>query len=280
MRRIITLLALCGVVAAGAVLAGPQRWETRSYVNIGGKLQPAYAWCDAPDRVLAVTQPPQAGAGVQPIKLRQVLKRPAPNTDAADSVAEYGLGPPDPGAGQVYSALSFLDGTGADERFFIHTSNVENGTDPAYRMTRVCEFRTPEGSFRCRYVPQAVFLGVTSKRTVIVWEDGEKATYATRNFDGTPGVLLRGGALYAEGSDISSRGLGPDRVEVFQRMYGWGAPTGLSYQLNISSQDAAGSEVAVQRNGKTLLREPLLAFSLSTPERSGFSLLDLLRGRR
>lgn len=183
MRRFISL----GLALSALALAAPQGYEMQSYVNIGGKVQSAFAWCDAPDRVIGVTQPARNDPTTpQPIKLRQVLKRPAPNTDAFDDVAEYRLGPSDPGAGQVYTAITFPESGG---RYFIHTSNVENVNDPAYRMTRVNEFRTPEGSFRCRYQAQAVFMGTTSKRTVIVWDNGKTVTYATRNFDGTPGCM-------------------------------------------------------------------------------------------
>ncbi|GAA5512845.1 hypothetical protein Dcar01_01569 [Deinococcus carri] len=237
-----------GLALSALALAAPVRYEMKSYANIGGKWQPAFAWCDAPDRVIAVTQP--AGADLsqpQPIKLRQVLKRPAPNTDAFDYVAEYLLGPGEGAAGSIYTAITFPDGTGQDGQYFIHTSNVENVQDPAYRMTHVNEFRTPEGAFRCRYQPQAVFMGATNKRTVIVWDNGKTATYATRNFDGTPGVYVTGGKWTADEHG---------------KEYRFTSSDGYVYVVNASPFSA---QVQVKKGDKVLLTEPFLAYSISQP---------------
>ncbi|WP_272976828.1 hypothetical protein [Deinococcus geothermalis] len=249
--RLNSVLTLA-LVLSGSAIAAPQRYEMRSYVNTGGKMQPAFAWCDAPGRVLAVTQPRNADLSrPQPVKLRQVLKRPAPNTDAFDYVAEYRLGPSDAGAGQLYTAITFPDGTGDNQRYFIHTSNIENVIDPAYRMTHVNEFRTPEGSFRCRYVPQAAFMGATNKRTVIVWDNGKTATYATRNFDGTPGVYVTGGRK------ISNEEL---------TAYEFKTRDGYRYRIEIVTPEYGGaSSVQVYKGSQPVHDELMLAYSISRP---------------
>ncbi|ABF43848.1 hypothetical protein Dgeo_2414 (plasmid) [Deinococcus geothermalis DSM 11300] len=241
-----------GLALSALALAAPQRYEMRSYVNTGGKVQPAFAWCDAPDRVIAVTQPRNADLSrPQPVKLRQVLKRPAPNTDAFDYVAEYRLGPSDAGAGQLYTAITFPDGTGDNQRYFIHTSNIENVIDPAYRMTHVNEFRTPEGAFRCRYVPQAAFLGATAKRSVIVWDNGKTATYATRNFDGTPGVYVTSGRRIAS-AELTA--------------YEFTTRDGYRYRVEIRPPTAGGmGSLSVFRGSLALQTEPFLAYSISEP---------------
>lgn len=247
-----TTVLVLGLALCTLALAAPQRYEMKSYVNVGGKVQPAFAWCDAPDRVIAVTQPRNADLSrPQPVKLRQVLKRPAPNTDAFDYVAEYRLGPSDAGAGQVYTAITFPDGTGDNQRYFIHTSNIENVVDPAYRMTHVNEFRMPKGSFRCRYVPQAAFMGATNKRTVIVWESGRTATYATRNFDGTPGVYVTGGQK---------------RQQAESTVYEFKTKDGYTYQVKVAPQkDRGNAELSVLRQGQVIQTEPVLAYSISEP---------------
>lgn len=238
------------VGASSLALAAPLRYEMRSYANVGGRVQPAFAWCDAPDRVIAVTQPPKLGPTPQPIQLRQVLKRPAPNTDAFDYVASYNLGPSDAGAGQVYTAITFPESGG---QYFIHTSNVKNVNDPAYRMTRVNEFRTPEGSFRCRYVSQAAFLGVTAKRTVIVWDNGKTATYATRNFDGTRGVYVTGGRRVTPGIEGGIH-------------YEFPTESGYIYSVNIHANGPeTGAGIIVGKDGSLQPDEPFLAYSVSLP---------------
>ncbi|MBB5233931.1 hypothetical protein [Deinococcus budaensis] len=243
-----TLLTL-GFTLSALALAAPQRYEMRSYMQIDGKVQPAFAWCDAPDRVIGVTQPQKLGPAPQPIQLRQVLKRPAPNTDAFDYVAEYNLGPSDAGAGQVYTAITFPLSGG---RYFIRTSNVENVRDPAYRMTRVNEFRTPEGTFPCRYQPQAAFMGATSRETVIVWDNGKTATYATRNFDGTPGVYVTGGRK------INVAGTGV--------IYDFPGGNGSTYRVITGS--APGTSAMLNTTTREALKgltQSFLAYSISLP---------------
>lgn len=243
--------ALTALALAGAALAAPPRSEMLSFMNVEGKVgavQPAFAWCDAPDRVLAVTQPandPRTTA--QPVTLHRWLKRPQPESDAGKLTAPYLLGPSEGAAGSVFTRLSFPDGSGANTNFFIRTSNVDNVLDPACRLTRVNEFRTPEGSFRCRYQPQAVFMGATAKRTVIVWDNGRTATYATRNFDGAPGVYVTGGK-------VSYDDLGPEYI--------FNGADGHSYRVNYHEYSAF---VQTRRAGKTLRTEPFLAYSYNQP---------------
>ncbi|WP_227978549.1 hypothetical protein [Deinococcus terrestris] len=242
-----TLLTL-GLALPALALAAPQRYEMRSFVNVNGTVRPAFAWCDAPGRVLAVTRPAKGVQTTpQPVTLYRWLKRPLPESDASRLTAPYLLGPSEGAAGSVYTRLSLPDGSGAASNFFIRTSNVENVIDPAYRMTRVNEFRTPEGSFSCRYQPQAVFMGATAKRTVIVWDNGRTATYATRNFDGTPGVYVTGGK-------VSYDELGPEYI--------FNGADGYSYLVSYHDSSAF---VQTRRAGKTLQTEPFLAYSYSLP---------------
>lgn len=238
-----------GLTLSALALAAPQRYEMQSYVNVGGKTQPAYAWCDAPGRVLAVTQPANANLMTpQPASLITWLKgvQGPPNIDTMQ------LGPIDAGAGNLYTALTPPGVAVSDTPdSFIHSSNVENVNDPAYRMTHINEFRLGNQTFTCRYVPQAAFLGVTGKRTVVVWNNGGAATYATRNFDGTPGVSVPGGR------HIRSTG-GQDE-------YTWTTPDGYTYRVEVGSGGGSGATLTVSRGGKTLGRENFLAYSVSRP---------------
>ncbi|EYB69163.1 hypothetical protein DEIPH_ctg011orf0150 [Deinococcus phoenicis] len=243
-----------GLALSALALAAPVRYEMKSYIQNGGKTGPAYAWCDAPDRVLAVTQPAKADLTMpQPASLVTWLKgvKGNPNIDTMQ------LGPTDAGAGQVYTALTPPGMAVSDTPdSYIHSSNIENVQDPAYRMTHINEFRLDGQSYRCRYVPQAAFLGVTNKRTVIIWDNGKTATYATRNFDGTPGVSVTGGKPINFGSES-----------------GWGyqftTKDGYTYTVTAGDDMRPASArtlaLSVSKGGKTLQTEPFLAYSISRP---------------
>ncbi|MFC4638285.1 hypothetical protein [Deinococcus hohokamensis] len=235
-------------------LAAPAGAEMRSYAVVAGKTQGALAWCDAPGAVIALTTPQQGRATLSVQDKGKGQLGPVHSFPAT-------LGDPEPGAGQVYVPLSWKNGA-ATVQGFLHTSNVENVNDPAYRMTHVNEFRLSDVTHRCRYVPQAAFFGVTSKRTVIVWENGKTSTYATRNFDGTPGVWIQGEPM-AHG--VITRDADSGRVVGFQRVSLWPAPGGYRYQLEVTEE---GATLKVMRNNRTLQIEPLLAYSVSLPRTS------------
>lgn len=241
-----------GLMLSALALAAPPRYEMRSYVNVGGKTQPAYAWCDAPGRVLAVTQPANSNLmTAQPASLITWLK----GVQGNPNIDTWQLGPVDAGAGNLYTALTPPGVAVSDTPdSFIHSSNVENVNDPAYRMTHINEFRLDGKTYTCRYVPQAAFLGVTGKRTVVVWNTGRAATYATRNFDGTPGVSVPGGKHLRSASG--------------QDEYTWTTPDGYTYGLEVGSVSGGpGATLTVSRGGKTLGRESFLAYSVSLPIR-------------
>ena len=223
---------------AAASLASAQGYEMKSYLNLNG-WQSAAFWCDAPGRVLAVTQPqttqpPQTTGKPQPVKLVQW-------TGANHTWQNYQLGPTDPGAGQLYTALTPAGQTVSDSPdSFIHASNVENVNDPQYRMTRVGEFKLPAGTFQCRYKPNAAFIGATARHSVTVWEAGGKLTYSSSNRDGTPGVYLSGGTHAGD-------------------EYRW-TRNGYTYALKLGTP---GATLSVLRGGKLLSREAFQAYSIS-----------------
>ncbi|QBY07053.1 hypothetical protein E5F05_03845 (plasmid) [Deinococcus metallilatus] len=240
-----------GLALSGLALAAPQRYEMQSYVNSVKKWEPAFAWCDAPDRVLAVTRPASTDPNeVQPVTFMRWLKR----NPGQPYIAQYLLGPSEGAAGTVYTSLIPPGRTPHSEatpQSFVSISNVENVIDPAYRMTHVNEFKLDGKSYRCRYVPQAAFMGATNKRTVIVWDNGRAATYATRNFDGTPGVYVTGGQK---------------RQQAEATVYEFKTGDGYTYQLKIAPQEYSGNaELSVLRQGQVIQTEPFLAYSISLP---------------
>ena len=229
------VLMACAVLAlAPAALAAGFREESFAQVN-GGAWQSARFWCDTPGRVLALS-----GAGAGTGTLTQWV-------GGARSQVAVTVGADDAGAGQVYTPLTVAGSSAPAPGFFVHSSNVENVQDPAYRLTHVNEFRVPAGSFDCRYVPQAAVVAATARHSVTVWESGGRVTYASRNRDGTPGVQLTGGTHVTGG----------ERDE-----YRWNRG-GYSYVLVVGAAQYPVGELRVERAGRVLSREPLLAYTVS-----------------
>ncbi|WP_189068325.1 hypothetical protein [Deinococcus radiotolerans] len=218
-------------------LASAAGFTEASFAQVrAGAWSPVRFWCDTPGRVLALsTSAPGAGTLMQWV-------------GGARSQVAVTVGADDAGAGQVYTPLTFAGRRAPAPGFFVHSSNMENVQDPAYRLTHVNEFRVPDGSFACRYVPQAAVLAATAKHSVIVWEAGGKVTYASRNRDGTPGVTITGG----------TRTTRDGRAE-----YRWNRG-GYGYVLTVGLAGHAGGELRVERAGRVLSRESLLAYSVST----------------
>ncbi|WP_420595469.1 hypothetical protein [Deinococcus sp.] len=214
-------------------LASARGYEMKSYLNLNG-LRPAAFWCDAPGRVLAVTQPETMADTAQPVKLVQW-------TGSQASVQNYQLGPAEAGAGNVYTALTPADQqVSQSPKYYVHSSNVENVNDPAYRMTNVSEFKLPAGNFKCLYKPNAAFIGATARHSITVWEYQGKVTYSSSNRTGQGGVYLTGGKHTGD-------------------EYRW-TKNGYTYALNLGDP---GASLSVLRGGKLLSQEAFEAYSVS-----------------
>lgn len=258
------LSRLLGTALACAVsLAAATGYEMKSYVTVNGRTQESLAWCDAPGAVLALGDLFKYGPNEDGPARTDLYRWPKTRAGLGSlSRQPVTLGLADAGAGQVYTPLRSAAGKALG---VLHTSNIENVQDPAYRMTHINEFKLGTQGFRCRYVPQAAFMGVTARRTVIVWEETCpeplfcKATYATRNLDGSAGVFLRGGE-----KGYTTTRTQANQVTDFQRSYSWQTPDGFTYNVEIS---AAGGTVKVGRDGKTLTTESFLAYSISLPRK-------------
>lgn len=227
--------------------------QMQSFVSNGTQTQAAFAWCDAKDRILAVTAPASPLTGpddVREVNLLRWLK-----TRPTQSTFKYKLGPMEGAAGSTYVGLipaGFKANRDLASKYFIHLSNVESPAGMGYRMQRVVRFKTMQGENTCRYVPNAAFMGATTKRTVIVWDEGDAITYATRNFDGKPGVYVTGGR-----KTYSQEG---------GTMYEFTTEDGYTYHVWVDDMGpGTGSKLTVTRSGKTLSTEPFLAYSVSIP---------------
>lgn len=226
-----------GVLLCALSFAQAAGYEMKSYVALGGKTQPAFAWCDASDRVFAVPQVAGPLTQPQPARLLTWLKK----GSVGPKVSSIQLGAGDGAAGSVFYPL----GRNGD---YLRLSNVENTNDPAYRLSRVSSFKVGGKEHPCRYVKDAVFIGVTNKRTVIIWDNGRAATYATRNFDGSAGVYVTGGKV---------------NFDDLGREYTFAAPDDYTYLVLYHEYSAF---LQVKRGEKVLLEEPFVAYSFSRPQ--------------
>ncbi|WP_156103625.1 hypothetical protein [Deinococcus sp. YIM 77859] len=262
MRRFSFLLALNLPTLA---LAAPGQSEVRSYVNVGGKVQPVFAWCDAPEAVIALTELQWPGPNEDGPPRTQLLvwgKSRAGLTDFSRFEATLGRTHPNHEPG--FLPLFWKNGA-ATVQGHLRLKDGKDAQAMAPRTVQASEFQLSDVTYRCRSVPQAAFLGVTAKRTVIVWEEVCsvsvfcKATYATRNFDGSEGVVLRNGQA---GYSSFTRQAG--QIVAFDRSYWWSTPDSSTYRVDVGN---GGSVLTVQKNGRTLQTEPLLAYSIRLPSK-------------
>lgn len=256
------LMLACALLWAGANASAPRpltpapetgRFSMSSYL---GK-QPLLAWCDAPRRVLALLQygiPAETAQATPPNGELYEWPKTAAGLGKIQ-VSEVQLGAPDPGAGQIYTPLKLTSGPRKGQSGYVHTSNIENTNDPAYRMTKTGEFKLGNAVYKCRYVKDAAFIGVTRKRTVIIWDNGKTATYATRNFDGSAGVYVTGGRRIPPGMEGGTH-------------YEFSAPGGITYYVNIDANGPkTGASVIVRQDGHLEPGQPFLAYSVSLPKK-------------
>ena len=242
-KAVLLVISLLGSAQAAS-------FKMTSYALIGTQTKPVFAWCDAKDRILAVTPPSSPLSGpndVSEVSLLRWLKN-----KPTQSTFKYKLGPMEGAAGSTYVGLipaGFKATSDLTSKYFIHLSNVESPAGMGYRMQRVVRFKTMQGENACRYVPNAAFLGATGKRTVIVWDEGDTITYATRNFNGTPGVYVTGGSKKTPSGTVT---------------YDFSTDDGYAYHLQINTAPRP-SVLTVKRSGKTVQTETFLAYSVSIP---------------
>ena len=141
------VILACALLWAGASASAPRALtpapETGRFrvASFSGR-QPLWAWCDSPDRVLALIQygvPATTYAQTTPAELHEWPKTAAGLGKI--QVSEVQIGVPDPGAGQIYTPLNLTSGPRKGQSGYVHTSNIENTNDPAYRMRKTGEFK-------------------------------------------------------------------------------------------------------------------------------------------
>ena len=157
----------------------------------------------------------------------------------------YQYGPSDAGAGNLYTALTPAGQPVSDHHTsYVHTSNVENTNDTAYRMDHTIKFVLSTGTYTCAYQAQAEFMGATARHGITVLETGSTVRYVSSNRDGSVGLNLAGGThTVIAGSDD----------------YFW-KNNGYSYALHVGRP---GATLTVRRGSAVMSRETFQAYSVS-----------------
>ena len=226
-RPVVALLAIA--FAAGPGSAG-QPPSGVGFSRLGGAWRPIWFLCDADGPALLTVGRPTAGAVTIGSYGRRSL--------AAGPRQRYRLGRADPGAGQIYHALS----RGGRQLGNLHATNPEM-IDPPPDVPAFSSITQQGRTARCRLLPGSRMIGVTRQRTIVIARERDGLVYRAYPLAAAadlPSITLRGGAM-DDGGYIFAQG--PYR-----------------YRITVGL-DHAGGSVTVTRNGRALAAEPLLAYA-------------------
>lgn len=244
------------VSSQGAQAKNTSAYQLQSYVFTGEMAQPAFAWCDAKDRILALSQPQKALTTAQPVTLYNWSKRQLTHADTT----KVQLGPVQAGAKHMSYKVR-----GQDKA----KGNIQLSTviDAKTRIQKVNAFDVGQGKNDCRHVSNAAFIGAGTESTVIVW-DGKcdwsglvcKATLATRHYNGRGDLMLRNGQtgyrnIARSGKDITD----------FTLTYSF--ENDKDDLLRVLEITNTGSTLTTRKNGQVVAIERMLAYSVSLPQK-------------
>lgn len=239
------LLALSLLSAANA----QNTFAQRDYLRLSTGWANAFAWCDAPDRVIALSQPTPPPTNAQPVTYQRFLKK-APQ---AVTTKTYFLGPGEGAAGSSYVSLAARKQATPSPTYFVHLSNVEKAGQDDYLASHVVEIKSPldPQAARCRYQPNAVFSGAGERRTFYVLKR-YSGDYAYQSSDyGGGGVFVAGGTRRVNAN-------GSVWYEFKNGAY--------AYRVQVGPPNDPGATVAVFKNGRGVSRETLRVYSDSRPQ--------------
>ncbi|WCT75156.1 hypothetical protein PQ455_08050 [Sphingomonas naphthae] len=228
------LAVLLAALAAPAAAQPPLTLGAATYVRAPKGWQAAWFACDpigANDLIVAG----------EPRKARVTLWR--MKRDASlPWKGDFTLGRADPGAGQIYFALSAK----GRERGNIHGINP-GMADPNPRLPSISSVTLDNHRTQCRMADGAILLAMTTKRSLIV--SRERGGLVYRAFEPgktTPAIRLARGEAVPAGNGIAYR---------FTNK-------GYDYRL-VAGHGTAGGTLTVTRGGKVELTEPFVAYSMA-----------------
>ena len=243
------VLALTGVAAADTAppgAAGEPYAASRSYLRTRSGARQVWFICAPLDGFdQTVVGLPTAGQKLQVI---QPL--------SSEPSETYKLGAADPGAGQVYWPLSDRSGTQVGN---LHAFNPGALGDPRAAATPAfTSVRINMAQWNCRWLEHTRLLGFSSKRVIEItsgpdgleyqsFDDkdaakGKKVETGSAQQSTTPSLDLKGGRLVGGRMRFDSNGY--------------------SFLVSASPADA---RIVVTHAGRTILNEPLVAWTLGAP---------------
>lgn len=248
MARIASALFLAALVAAPSPAASGAA-DSMTRINAA----PARAgWfvCDA------IAGPYAAFAGMQGPNGGSVITLLDRRTGRFDTKT-YQVGRADPGAGQVYWSLSL----GGKEVGSVHGVNPDMIDDGGATVPAITGVTIGETNLECRFLAHTRFIGVDSRRSVVVTETPQGLVYETFDFK------TRGPATHPDGVQRSNRPTlhltGGSEIVGDRGGFRF-ANKGFVYFVQRPKHSEAASLV-VTNNGRLLQSEKLVGFTYAPP---------------
>jgi hypothetical protein len=171
--------------------------------------------------------------------------------------AYFRLGEPDPGAGQIYWPISDEDGKQIGALHAFNPGALDDQKAATTATFTSILLPGPGGQWNCRWLERTRLMGFSARRTVIITQGADGGLeYRTYDFKDA-GKLKRielDGAQQTTTASLDIRG-GRKSARGFQFQHG-----GFTYEV---TADPKGAAIAVRNNGKTALREPLIAWTIA-----------------
>jgi len=227
----------------GALWLGGLGWASpnaQTYLTLGGTTQAVWFICDGlqTPAVFVVGQPGSANR----VRITRFDKR----ASGRYSYQTYTLGQPDPGAGQVYYALSL----GSQQMGSVHAVNPGMLENPSLVYTPpIISLELSKESIECRWVPGTRFLGFSSRRSILISQNAKGIlTYQSFDFrnqgkSDIPSLEIRGGKSSAGSFTFENQGY--------------------TYRVQITTPGRAN--LTVRKNGRLLLNEVFMAYTEGKP---------------
>ena len=165
----------------------------------------------------------------------------------------FKLGRPDPGAGQVYWSLSSSDGK---EVGALHAFNPGALGDPKAAATPTfLSIRANAAQWNCRWLEHTRLLGFSAKRVIEITSGPGGLEYQTFDFkDAGKAQKIETGS--AQQSTTPSLDIKGGRMSGGKMRF---EGNGFAFQVTASPSDA---RIVVSRAGRTILNEPLVAWTI------------------
>ena len=171
---------------------------------------------------------------------------------SAGAASVFKLGRADPGAGQIYWALSDASGKEVGD---LHAFNTGVFGDPVVATTPTfLEVRANAAQWSCRWIERTTLLGFSAKRVFEIFSGGGATHYQTFDFkDAGAQKRVKGGVqdTTTPSLDITGGYWINDRLHFENQGY--------AYDITMTPKDA---RVEVSKAGRRISNEPLIAWTL------------------